>query len=249
MRSASVGRATLLFALVLLSSPPLASGRRRMAGSRTTIRTIGPCITAAMTRSAQSLAQINKDNVKNLTVAWVTSRAIVQGLEATPLVVDGVMYTSPLQRVFALDGATGRSLAFLSEARSGGTRSSSSPTTRRRGRHGRVYFGASRRVSPSTRRREGGGKQILKRRCSCNFTARRSVEDKASSATRASGRSRARSGPSWRPPGRRRGVQYHQGRSEELGGNSGKFGAAGLDDRSYDPAEPPDWGTATPRQT
>jgi len=35
------------------------------------------------------LTQINKDNVKNLTVAWVHQPgAIVQGLEATPLVVD-----------------------------------------------------------------------------------------------------------------------------------------------------------------
>src|ERR1700739_3788960 len=39
------------------------------------------------------LAQITKDNVKNLTVAWVHQPgAIVQGLESTPLVVDGVMY-------------------------------------------------------------------------------------------------------------------------------------------------------------
>src|ERR1700758_3570077 len=47
-------------------------------------------------------AQINKDNVKNRTVAWVPQPgAIVQGLESTPVVVDGVMYyIASYNRVF-----------------------------------------------------------------------------------------------------------------------------------------------------
>src|SRR4029450_4735058 len=39
------------------------------------------------------LAQINKTNVKDLQVAWVhQSGVVIQGLESTPLVIDGVMY-------------------------------------------------------------------------------------------------------------------------------------------------------------
>src|SRR5438132_11947731 len=58
------------------------------------------------------LAQINKSNVKDLTVAWVHQPgAVVQGLESTPVVVDGVLYYSgSYNRVFALDGATGREI-------------------------------------------------------------------------------------------------------------------------------------------
>jgi PQQ-dependent dehydrogenase (methanol/ethanol family) len=58
------------------------------------------------------LAQINKGNVKELSVAWVHQPgAIVQGLEATPLAIDGVIYyAASYNRVFALDGATGKEL-------------------------------------------------------------------------------------------------------------------------------------------
>jgi alcohol dehydrogenase (cytochrome c) len=58
------------------------------------------------------LSQINKTNVKDLTVAWVHQPgAIVQGLEATPLVVDGIMYyIASFNRVFALDAATGKEI-------------------------------------------------------------------------------------------------------------------------------------------
>src|SRR2546422_2848458 len=58
------------------------------------------------------LGQINKTNVKDLGVAWVHQPgAVVQGLESTPIVVDGVLYYSgSYNRVFALDGATGREI-------------------------------------------------------------------------------------------------------------------------------------------
>src|SRR3989442_3859996 len=53
------------------------------------------------------LGQINKTNVKDLSVAWVHQPgAVVQGLESTPIVVDGVLYYSGSYKpVFALDGA------------------------------------------------------------------------------------------------------------------------------------------------
>ena len=62
------------------------------------------------------LRQINRDNVKNLRVAW-TYRTGDAGpenktmIECTPIVVNGVMYiTTAKVRVVALDAATGREL-------------------------------------------------------------------------------------------------------------------------------------------
>ena len=64
------------------------------------------------------LKQINRDNVKNLKVAWSyrTGAASLKGrsaskaaFEATPIFVDGVLYLStPSNRVIALDPATGQ---------------------------------------------------------------------------------------------------------------------------------------------
>jgi alcohol dehydrogenase (cytochrome c) len=61
------------------------------------------------------LNQITTDNVKNLELQWVLQVRSMDGItkfEATPLVVDGIMYTvkppSPNYEVVALDAATGR---------------------------------------------------------------------------------------------------------------------------------------------
>jgi alcohol dehydrogenase (cytochrome c) len=58
------------------------------------------------------LTQINRDNVRNLELQWVLQVRSLTGsdkFEATPLVVDGVMYTvRPPNEVVALDAATGR---------------------------------------------------------------------------------------------------------------------------------------------
>jgi len=57
------------------------------------------------------LAQVNADNVAGLRLAWYYDLDTNRGQEATPLVVDGVMYTtSAWSKVFALDAATGRLL-------------------------------------------------------------------------------------------------------------------------------------------
>jgi alcohol dehydrogenase (cytochrome c) len=55
------------------------------------------------------LTQITPDNVKNLEQQWVFQVRSLEKFEATPLVVDGVMYTvQPPNDVIALDAATGR---------------------------------------------------------------------------------------------------------------------------------------------
>src|ERR1700734_1481404 len=50
------------------------------------------------------LDQINKDNVKHLHVAWTDQPGdITQGLQATPIAVDGIVYyAGSFNRVFAL---------------------------------------------------------------------------------------------------------------------------------------------------
>ena len=56
-----------------------------------------------------ALDQINKNNVKNLKVAWIhTPSTSKRGIQSFPLVADGILYyTSSTGQVWALDAATG----------------------------------------------------------------------------------------------------------------------------------------------
>jgi len=57
------------------------------------------------------LSDINTDNVSQLGLAWSYATGTRRGLEATPIVVDGVLYaTGSWSIVFALDAKTGREL-------------------------------------------------------------------------------------------------------------------------------------------
>ncbi len=57
------------------------------------------------------LAQITTENVKRLGLAWSYEFRDGRGVEATPIVVDGVMYvTSAWSIVYALDAKTGKEL-------------------------------------------------------------------------------------------------------------------------------------------
>jgi quinohemoprotein ethanol dehydrogenase len=57
------------------------------------------------------LAQIDESNVDELGLAWSFDMASTRGLEATPIVVDGVLYTTgSWSVVVALDARTGRAL-------------------------------------------------------------------------------------------------------------------------------------------
>lgn len=56
-----------------------------------------------------TLGQITKENVKQLGLAWSLNLGISRGIEATPLIADGVMYLSgPWSRVYAIDARTGK---------------------------------------------------------------------------------------------------------------------------------------------
>jgi quinohemoprotein ethanol dehydrogenase len=57
------------------------------------------------------LKQISDANVKNLGLAWTFDTQTDRGLEATPIIVDGVMYTTgSWSIVFAIDARTGKQL-------------------------------------------------------------------------------------------------------------------------------------------
>lgn len=57
------------------------------------------------------LAQIDRDNIGKLGFAWQHDIDTTDGFEATPIVVDGTMYSSgPKGTVYALDAKTGREL-------------------------------------------------------------------------------------------------------------------------------------------
>ena len=53
-------------------------------------------------------SQINKDNVKNLRPAWIFQTEVVESMETSPLIVNGIMYaTTSFSHVYALNAATG----------------------------------------------------------------------------------------------------------------------------------------------
>jgi alcohol dehydrogenase (cytochrome c) len=57
------------------------------------------------------LAQVNAASVKQLVPRWIFQSGVAGGLQATPIVADGVMYLSlPFNNVVALDAATGKEL-------------------------------------------------------------------------------------------------------------------------------------------
>lgn len=58
-----------------------------------------------------NLTQINKENIKNLKVAWEYSMPDSGQIQANPLIIDGVLYgVSSKVQAFALDAATGKEI-------------------------------------------------------------------------------------------------------------------------------------------
>jgi len=56
-------------------------------------------------------SQINKNNVKNLRPAWIFQTEIVESMETSPLIVNGIMYaTTSFNHVYALNAATGEQI-------------------------------------------------------------------------------------------------------------------------------------------
>ena len=94
--------------------------------------------------SYSPLDQINKENVAGLKVAWEirTGDAAQNKIEANPVVVDGVMYTStPSLDLLALDAATGETIwRFKPEGHGPGFRANRGVTYWEDGDDKRIYF-------------------------------------------------------------------------------------------------------------
>src|SRR4051812_9438748 len=71
-------------------------------------------------RRFSNLREINPANVGQVRAAWVFHPGNSQRLEATPVVVRGVMYVTSANDVFALDASTGRTLWHYARAISSG---------------------------------------------------------------------------------------------------------------------------------
>jgi alcohol dehydrogenase (cytochrome c) len=56
------------------------------------------------------LTQITPDNVHQLTVAWTFQTGSNAGIKATPILVDGVMYVTMPDNIWAIDARNGRQL-------------------------------------------------------------------------------------------------------------------------------------------
>jgi alcohol dehydrogenase (cytochrome c) len=66
------------------------------------------------------LTQINKGNVARLAPKWTFSVPNITPLENTPVVVDGIMYVSSANEVYALDAGSGRALWHYQRERTKG---------------------------------------------------------------------------------------------------------------------------------
>jgi quinohemoprotein ethanol dehydrogenase len=103
-----VACAAMLGTCYAAQSPAVDDARLAAAASSDEWLTIGRDY--AETRFSP-LTQINSSNVSRLGLAWSYDTQSLRGLEATPLVADGVMYSSAdWSNVFAVDARTGRQL-------------------------------------------------------------------------------------------------------------------------------------------
>jgi alcohol dehydrogenase (cytochrome c) len=78
-----------------------------------------------------SLEQINTTNVKHLAPAWTFPVPNAPRLEATPLVIDGIMYFTAANEAYALDATTGRQIWVFRTPRTKGILSDAGGGTNR----------------------------------------------------------------------------------------------------------------------
>src|SRR5579864_4937726 len=94
----------LMILLVVISAARLSKGQTVAENSRD-----WPVYLGENGAHYSPLAQINKDNVKQLQIAWTYDTEETGGLQTSPIVVHRVLYgISPTQKIFALDAATGK---------------------------------------------------------------------------------------------------------------------------------------------
>ena len=113
-------RSTLLAALVSAGVPMLALAQTADE-LRNDDKTPGDVLTYGMGLNQQRfspLTQINRQTVKRLVPAWSYSMADNRGMEAQPLVKDGVVYVTDHEKTVAVDALTGKEVwkAFIEYA-------------------------------------------------------------------------------------------------------------------------------------
>ena len=96
-------------------------------------RATGPATASTTPRRASRARQINAANVKDLGLVWSYDLESTRGVEATPLVVDGIMYvTASWSIVHAIDVRTGKRLWTFDpqgRPREGATRAAATSST------------------------------------------------------------------------------------------------------------------------
>lgn len=130
MKKSSIGYAALLGLACLFSGPSDAQQEVKQATPTASRQAKVTPVTQALLNAADKNAsnflltnvnyaqtrfhpakQINRDNVKNLHVAWIFQTDVKESLETSPIVVDGVMFvTTSYSHVYALDAKTGEQL-------------------------------------------------------------------------------------------------------------------------------------------
>ena len=105
-------RASLLAALIGVALPMTAFSQTA-DDLKNDAKTPGDVLTHGMGYSGQRhspLSSINRDNVKRLVPAWAYSMADNRGLEAQPLVKDGVIYITDHEKTVAIDALSGKEI-------------------------------------------------------------------------------------------------------------------------------------------
>jgi quinoprotein glucose dehydrogenase len=120
-----IGVASLAFATLLFASPPQKSDEKTPVAKEASASVAGAAWVklnpakiqadwavwggASENNHYSTLTQINRNNVKQLAVAWSFDSKEVGGLQTSPIEADGVFYgITPTEKIFALDAATGR---------------------------------------------------------------------------------------------------------------------------------------------
>jgi len=110
-------RSTLIAPPILLAGLLLLSGSAMAAGDVTEARVLKQAATGEnwflkggnfRGQHFSPLQQVNEKNVSNLGLAWAATLAVPDGISATPIVVDGIVYLSgAYSLVFAFDAGSG----------------------------------------------------------------------------------------------------------------------------------------------
>ena len=74
-------------------------------------------------RRYSPLTQVNQSNVKSLTLAWAFQTHAQNAVYSTPLEVNGILYFTLPNDLFAIDARTGRQIWHINRPAQGGFRS------------------------------------------------------------------------------------------------------------------------------